>query len=222
MEEVKEKKSREALWELLIVILLGITAVATAWASWQGALHGSQQDQKYTTATRLTAEGNSMYNEATSYMSEDMNIWNQIVGLQIDLAFAMDKQDADETEKLEYKLDQIMTDNVGDEFEQAIDWADAQPEYASPFENEDFIESYFADSTAKFEEAEEMMEAGNANNTNGDNQGLVTVIYALVLFLLGIAATFKAGRAKKILLVMSVVGFVSATAVMLTIPIVLP
>jgi hypothetical protein len=222
MEEVKGKEPREALLELLFVILLSITAVATAWASWQGALHGSQQDQKYTNATRLTAEGNSIYNEATNYMSQDMNIWNQIVGLHIDIAFATDKQDADEIEKLEYKLDQIMTDNVGDEFEEAIDWADAQDEYASPFENEDFAASYFADSNAKFDEAEEMMEAGNSNNTYGDNQGLVTVIYAVVLFLLGIGSIFKAGRAKVVLLAMSVVGFVGATAVMLTVPIVLP
>ena len=115
-----------------------------------------------------------------------------------------------------------MTDNVGGEFEHAIEWADSQQEYASPFEKEDFITGYFADSNVKFDEAEEMMEAGNSNNTHGDNQGLVTVIYAVVLFLLGVASTFKAESAKKILLVMSVVGFVGATSIMLTIPIVLP
>jgi hypothetical protein len=217
-----EQKSHEARLELLIVILLGFTAVATAWASWQGSLHGSQQDQKYTNATRLTAEGNSMYNEAADYMSQDMSIWNQIVSLRIDLAFAEDKQDADEIEKIKYKLDTIMADNVGEEFGQAIEQADAQEDYASPFDSDDFINSYFTDANATFDEAETMMEAGDANNTHGDNQGLVTVIYAVVLFLLGIAASFKNEKSKKLLLVMSVIGFVGATAFMLTIPVVLP
>ena len=79
------KKLKIETIELLIVVLLGITAIATAWSSWQGAMHSSQQDQKYTIATRLTAEANSTFNEAANYLSQDMNIWNQIVSLRIDL-----------------------------------------------------------------------------------------------------------------------------------------
>ena len=115
-----------------------------------------------------------------------------------------------------------MADNVWEDFGAAIEWADAQAEYASPFDNQEFVNSYFAGATDLFDEAEEMMEAGNANNTHSDSQGLVTVIYAVVLFLLGIAASFKTEKVKKILLTMSVVGFVGATIVMFTIPITLP
>jgi hypothetical protein len=216
----QERKSN--LIEFIVVVMLGITAVATAWSAWQGGLHGSQMDQKYTMANNLNAEANSMYNEGVQNMSQDMAVWNQLSGLNIDYAFAEDKHDAEEIEKLEYKIGQIMDDSVYDEFEAAIEWAEAQEEYASPFDNEDFVGTYFAEASEKFDEAEEMLEAGNANNTHGDNQGLVSVIYAVVLFLLGIISSFKQIRPKYILLAVSGIGFVAATAFMLTIPVVMP
>jgi hypothetical protein len=216
----QERKSNRL--EFIVVVLLGITAVATAWSSWQGGLHGSQMDQKYTMANNLNAEANSMYNEGVQNMSQDMAIWNQISGLNIDYAFAEDKHDAEEIEKLEYKIGQIMDDSVTEEFEAAIEWVEAQEGYASPFDNEDFVGAYFAEASEKFDEAEEMLEAGNANNTHGDNQGLVSVIYAVVLFMLGIIASFKQLKPKYFLLAVAGIGFVAATAFMLTIPVVMP
>ncbi len=41
MMESAQKEKRNNQIETIVVILLGITAVFTAWASWQGALHGS-------------------------------------------------------------------------------------------------------------------------------------------------------------------------------------
>ena len=36
----KQKRSKEDILEIIIAIFLGITALATAWASWIGSLHG--------------------------------------------------------------------------------------------------------------------------------------------------------------------------------------
>ena len=221
-EKIKGKRTKDELFELIVVIMLGITAVATAWSSWQESLHGSQQDQKYTTSNALNAEANSMYNEGMQKYNQDLMIWNQLSGLYIDYAFAEDKRDTEEMEKIDYKISQIMDDNVYEEFAAAIDWADSQEGYASPFENEDFIGSYFAEYEETMAESEAMMEEGNEHNTHGDNQGLVTVVYAVVLFLLGITATFKGSGPRKILLVVSGAAFVFATVFMLTIPIVMP
>lgn len=221
MDNAKLEK-RSNLIEIIVVVLLGITAVATAWSSWQGALHGSQQDQKYTKANHLNSEANSTYNEGMQNLNQDLMIWNQLMGLNIDLAFAEDKRDADEVEKLEYKIGQIMDDSVSEEFEAAIAWAGEQEEYASPFDNEDFVNTYFEAAWDLYAESEEMMAAGDANNTHGDNQGLVSVIYAVVLFLLGITSSFKRLLPKYVLLAASGIGFIIATILMFTIPIVLP
>ncbi|GHU61449.1 hypothetical protein AGMMS49983_01180 [Clostridia bacterium] len=220
--KVKTKKTKEELIELIVVIMLGITAVATAWSSWQGGLHGSLMDQKYTKSNNLNAEANSMYNEGMQNLNQDLMLWNQLMGLYIDDSFAEEKGDLDEVEKIEYKINQIMEDSVTDDFAAAMEWADGFEEYVSPFDNEDFIETYFAAADEKFEEAEIMLEDGNTNNTHGDNQGLVSVIYAVVLFLLGISTSFKGLKEKYILMGVSGVGFIAATIFMLTIPIVLP
>ena len=37
---VKKKPDMDKLTELIIVIMLGVTALLTAWASWIGSLHG--------------------------------------------------------------------------------------------------------------------------------------------------------------------------------------
>ena len=218
----KSKKSLVDMMEFVVVIMLGITAVATAWSSWQGGLHGSQMDQKYTMSNNLNAEANSTYNEGMQNLNQDLMLWNQLMSLGIDHAFAEMQGNSDEMEKAEYKYNQIMEDSVSEGFAEAIEWSQGFEDYASPFDNEDFVMSYFAAAADTFEEAEAMLEAGNANNTHSDNQGLVSVIYAVVLFLLGISASFKGLTEKRVLLVVSAIGFVAATAFMFTIPIVMP
>ena len=106
--------------ELLIAIFLGLTAVLTAWASWQSSLYGGEQASKYTKGIAIVGEANSMYNEASQYIAQDMDIWNRISDLRVDLEFAQSKGD-EEVEKLEWKLEQIMADNVSEELAAAIE-----------------------------------------------------------------------------------------------------
>ena len=64
-EEAAAKKgiSEEKL-EIIIAVLLGVTAILTAWAGWIGSLHGGNQATNYTQSNNLSSMGNSMYNEA--------------------------------------------------------------------------------------------------------------------------------------------------------------
>ncbi len=61
----KKKGISEEKLELLIAVLLGITAILTAWASWISSLHGGNQATNYTESNNLSAMGNAMYNEAS-------------------------------------------------------------------------------------------------------------------------------------------------------------
>ena len=226
MSEENTQDRKKGTIELIIVIMLGITAVATAWSSWQGSQHGSLMDQQYATANLMASEGNSEYNAGIQSLMQDMLLYNEINSLLIDMHFAELKGDADEEERLSWKLDRLITGNMSDEFEEALMWAMAEEERrdesVSPFELEDFVETYFELAFELLEESEEMLEIGNEHSTHGDNLGLVAVIYAVVLFLLGISATFKKPREKCILLVASGIGFLVATIFMFTIPTVFP
>ena len=108
MSETKTKKSKEQIIEILTAVFLGITALATAWASWIGSLHGGNQSTNYTTSNNLSAEGNSMYNEASQSLMQDMILWNDITSVRIDYTFAQEKGDIDETDRLQWKLDKLM------------------------------------------------------------------------------------------------------------------
>lgn len=216
MNQENDKSSK--LLELLVVVLLGITAVLTAYASWQSSLYGGNQATKYTKGTATISEANSLYNTADQYISADMQTWDRISDLRVDIEFAKSKGDTAEVERLQYKLDKAMYDNVGEELAAAIEWADAQTDYASPFEKEGFIDSYFSDANAKYDEGQKFIEDGSKDNALGDKLGLVTVIYAVVLFLLGMAAFFSGKVMKIILLIVSAGGAIYATIMMLAVP----
>ena len=218
MNETTDKSSK--LLELLVAILLGITAVLTAYASWQGSLYGGNQASKYTEGTAIISEANSLYNSADQYISQDMQTWDKISDLRVDIAFAESKNDAAEVERLQYKLDKTMYEGVegNDEFKAAIEWADAQENYASPFDKEGYIGTYMADANAKYDEGQAKIKEGSEANALGDKLGLVTVVYAVVLFLLGMAAFFNGKGTRIVLLAVSVGGFIYATIMMFSVP----
>ena len=217
-EAVKQKRSKEEIIEIIVAIFLGITALATAWASWIGALHGGNQATNYTTSNNMAADGNARYNEAAQAYMQDMLLWNEISDLRIEYTFAEENGDTAEMEKLDWKLNQLYNDNCSDALYDAILWADEQEEYASPFEMEGFVDSYFEDAMTVLAESEEILEQGKQDNKNGDSFGLVTVIYSVVLFLLGIVGTFKNLPNRYIVLAVALVGFLAATIYMVTLP----
>lgn len=214
----KKKKTKDEIIEIIVAIFLGITALTSAWASWIGSLHGGNQATNYTTSNNLAAEGNSMFNEASQNLMQDMMLWNEISSTRIDYSFAEDKGDQDAMDKAEWKLDQLISDNCSDELYDAILWADEQEDYASPFDKEGYVESYFDDAYALLDESAELLEQGKADNSNGDAYGLVAVIYSLVLFMLGIIGIFKQIPNRMIIMIVALIAFLIATIYMFTLP----
>ena len=217
-DEAKQKRSKEEVLEIIIAIFLGVTALATAWASWIGSLHGGNQATNYTTSNNLAADGNSRYNEASQNLMQDMMLWNQISEASLNLTFAEESGDDVEAEKYSYLLDQLMSDNATQEFLDAVNWALDQEDYATPFDMEGYVDSYFEDAWAVLDESEALLEQGKQDNSNGDKFGLVTVIYSVVLFMLGIVGTFKKLPNRYIITGVAIGGFLFATIYMFTIP----
>ena len=217
--EAKEKTpiSEEKL-EVLIAILLGVTAILTAWAGWVGSLHGGNQATNYTQSNNLSSMGNSMYNEAAQDLMQDMLLWNTIYDYAFDAEIAELNNKTAEAELIQTKIETLIQDNCSERFAEAIDWALAQEEDVSPFDMEGYVEGYFADANAVLEEADGLLEQGKTDNANGDAYGLVTVIYSLVLFLLGIVGIFKKIPNRVVILVFAGICLVLATVYMITIP----
>ena len=233
--KVKEIKDMDYKLEIVIVVMLGITALFTAWASWVGSLHEGNQASNYADSNNLASEGNSEYNAGVQSMMQDMLLWNEVSDLQIDIIFAQNKGD-DETvntcaNKLFYKLNDNLTEQMGtavgwdwnysnddDPTDIILTWMQKEEALVSPFTQEGFTDMYFESANDLLTQSAEAMEEGGNDNTHGDAFGLVTVIYGVVLFLLGIASSFKSTKNKYVIIAISLVSFLIATIYMFTIP----
>ena len=222
--EKKEDKGskKDVVIETIAAIFLGITALLTAWAGWIGSLHGGNQATNYAKSNNLSAEANSEWNEASQYLNQDMSLWNQYYMLKIQASFAEENGDYDSADMYNYEKDVLLNNNVSDSFMEAIEWAIAEEENSeyivSPFEMEGYVDSYYDNAYDLLDESQELLEQGQADNTNGDKFNLVVVIYSIVLFLLGIIGIFKSIPNRTIVLIGALICFAVATVYMFTIP----
>lgn len=138
---------------------------------------------------------------------------------------------ADQAYESAYKIMYICVDNliedmaamIGYDFdfdaEDIIDWvANSEQSTISPFSDADFIESYYTDAREILAQSEEILAEGQADNTKGDTFNLVTVIYSVVLFMLGIVGTFRRLPNRVFITGVAIAGFLLATIYMFTIP----
>lgn len=214
---IKEKNGiNESTLELIIAILLGITAILTAWATWIGSLHSGNQSTNYTKSNNLSAMGNSMYNEAAQNYMQDVILWNTINDYIFDRDLAEANGKTKDADMIDEKINLLIEDNCTPEFEEAIDWAFAEEK--SPFDKEGYVDSYYEEALATIDEADDLLEQGRQDNANGDAYGLVSVLYSVVLFMLGIVGIFKKLPNRMVVTIISAVLLVLATIYMITIP----
>lgn len=237
VSRLKTKKTPDEVIELIVVIMLGVTALFTAWGSWIGSLHGGNQATSYTTSNNLASEGNSEYNAGIQQMNQDMLLWNDISDMQMEISFALDNGDDSTVEKVCYQLFYKLDENLSERMAEAIGWnyvmseeeyndpvgtvlawMESDEAYSSPFFDEDYVAEYIETANDLLAESQEALENGKEANANGDAYGLVTVIYSVVLFLLGIVSSFNNTRNKQVIVIVSLVAFLFATIYMFTIP----
>ncbi len=231
----KKTRDWDTIIEFIIVIMLGITALLTAWASWISSLHGGNQSTNYTTSNNLASEGNSEYNAGVQQMNQNMMLWNDISDMQMEILFAQNADDQLTVEKtcyqLFYKLDENLSEDMGnavgwsiseDDYDNPtatiLDWMDTPESMTSPFFDQAYVDTYFEKANDLLEQSTQALEQGREDNSNGDAFGLVTVIFSVVLFLLGIANSFKNKKTKHAVVVISFAALVIAVIYMTTLP----
>lgn len=202
----------------MVAIFLGITTLLVACAGWIGSLHGGIQSINFTKSNNLASKGNAEYNVAAQIYLSDLFSWNTIFNLKLDMESAKEKGNEDEAKVIEMKIQKIMKENCSPKLLEYINSTNLDSETKSPFEKEDFVNSYFETAKELLDESQEVMEEGKRDNLRGDSYKLVTVIYSLVLFLLGIVGILKDFQNRKILFIFSVVILVLGIIYMLRIP----
>lgn len=205
--------------ELAIVVLLGLVSVATAYASFQAALYDSQMAGAYTKGQNARTTAESLYLEANQQYIRDVEVWSSLTELSID----MDNADAAFAETANHKFDTLYFQSVDETLGAAITWSAEQntaspEEYSSPFDSEDYLASRFAPSQEKQAEADALVAEGDTFNSLSDRLTLNTVLMALSLFLLGIAAVVRAVRSQIVLAAVATVIFAVSLVLTAMIP----
>lgn len=210
----KKKILNEKKLGILVAVFLGITTLLVAWSGWIEALHGGNQATNYTRSNNLAAEGNAEYNVAAQVYLSDLFTWNTILSLKLDIETAKEKGNKDEVKAIETKIQKIKESSCTPKLLEKIN----QEETKSPFEKEEFVNSYFEEAKKLLDESQQVLEEGKIDNQRADSYKLVSVIYSLVLFLLGLVGTVNDFQSRKTLFIFSICILIFGVIYMLTLP----
>jgi hypothetical protein len=207
--------------EVILAVLLGLVSVATAFSSFQAALYDGKVIETNTQATTLATEAESLYLEGNQQYVQDAQLFDRLTDLRLDI----ENPDAAISAAAQIKYDTIYFQSVSEEFDAAIQAADALNEsdpdfYYSPLGDEDYQAFLFGGYAESKDLSDAALEEAAQFGAYGDRLTLTTVLMALSLFLLGISAVVKAFRVRLILGAVSIVIFLLALGLTFTVPLV--
>jgi hypothetical protein len=174
--------------ELVVVIMLGIVSVATAYTSFQSGLYGGQSDDKISQSEAAGTEAESLYLEGNQQYVQDSQTIQQLSVLQV----AVDGGDP----IAQAQYDELYFIAVSEDLDTAIQNAaaldESEPEFwHDPQADEDYQAVLFGGYGEQKEASESLRTEGDDLGLKGDTLGLYTALMAITLFLLGIAAVVR-------------------------------
>ena len=205
--------------ELVTAILLGVVSVTTAYASFQAALYDGETAKQFTMGQNSQTEAESLYLEANQQYIRDVQLWDRMTELSIE----MGDQDPARAAIAQAQFQTLEFQSVSETLSSAIDWSneqnDANPdEYASPFDSEDYQNALYGAWAEEDDNSIAAFAAGDVADKHGDTLTLTTVLMAISLFLLGVAAVARQLRVQFILIGVSMVIYVVALWMMIGVP----
>lgn len=214
-----EREDRVARLDILIVVLLGLVSVATAYTSFQASLYDGQMASAYTQAQNAQTEAESLYLEANQQYAQDSQTLTRLSELAIDA----ESPDPAVAAAASEKYDELYFTSVSEDLDAAITWADAEnagdPDtYTSPLDSEDYQAALFGAWSDEDDRSDALVADGERNNALGDRLTLATALMAITLFLLGVAAVVRRPRTKVILLVFGMGIFLGAAVIAAFVP----
>lgn len=214
---------RNNLLELIVVLLLGVTTIASSFAAFQASLNEGEASASYNEGVATITNANSLYISAGQRISNDMSLYQSLLLLneQVDNAEA-----SADKEKLQKMVDDFSAKFINEELTAAIKWSKAQEAktgvYTSPFESQDYLTAIYTDAEKVYESGQKMLENGHAYKETGERMGLIVIYFATVLFLLGVCNAIRNIKIKLGLMGFSTALFVFAAIQLFSIPLLTP
>jgi hypothetical protein len=215
-------------FELLEAILLAVAAILTAWAAFQSTKWGGVQADNYSRAGAARTESVRASTRAGQLSAIDVNTFTSWVaalsaesraGLSNGLNPDGSYEPRDGTES------GFLYNRFRPEFRTAVDaWLATRPladptAAPTPFAIPEYRVAEAEQAAELEEQAEGFATVARQANQRGDNYVLMTIMFALVLVLVGIGTKMDTLRARAFLFGLSTVALVVAAVVVLTFPV---
>jgi hypothetical protein len=188
-----DPSARQPWWqrhvELIVVILLGVVSVATAYTSFQSSLYGGASDDRISKSEAAGTEAESLYLEGNQQFQKDAQTIATLQQLQASIdagdPYAQAQYDA------LYFIAVSGTD-LEPAFQAAAEQDASDPGFwHDPQSDDAYQESLFGSYGDEKEKSDALRKEGDAIGDQGDQLGFYTALMAITLFLLGIAAVVK-------------------------------
>ena len=215
MSDRSSHRSTEPWWrkhvELIVVILLGVVSVSTAYTSFQSGLYGGASDDRISKSEAAGTEAESLYLEGNQQYQKD----SQTIGQLQQLQAAVDAGDP----YAQAQYDALYFIAVsGTDLEPAVQAAAAQDEaepdfWHDPQVDETYQDTLFGGYGDEKDTSDKLRKQGDTIGDQGDQLGFYTALMAITLFLLGIAAVVKRAEMRWVLIAVGMSIF-TVTAVL--------
>ncbi len=191
--------------EVITVVMLSVVAVLTAWCGFEASKWGGEMSIAFSTASSARIQAAAAEGEARDHQVFDLTIYASYV----------EAVAAGDT-----KLAGYIEDRFTPEFATAFDaWtADGRVE-PSPFAREEYSPPGTVEAEQLAERADEQFDAALENNARGDRYSLLTVLFALVLFLVAISQRAATEWGTRMMLGLGIVLAIVGAGILATFPV---
>lgn len=192
----------------VIVVLLGLVSTTTAWAAIQSSFHaGKASDASAEYSLALAAANNEWITAEVKYRD--------------DLSVLRDKQvrhfiDKVPTEKL--YADDVLTSNGSFEFYEHGYKCFTENPRGYLADCKPYMDAVYGEYNKEFESSATWIEISNNETTLSNRLQMLTGLFAVSLFLLGITAVMRVRNLVAYLVVLSTILWICGTAVLLSTP----
>lgn len=177
--------------ELLTVIILSITAVLTAWSGFEASKWGGEMSIDFAQASTARVQASTAAGHADAARGLDLDVFSLYL-----------QAVADDDEQLREFVEQRFTDHFRVAFDEWIAMRPLENPAApdSPFALPSYIPPGQTEADEASARADELFEQALTNNQRGDNYTLLTVLFALVLFLTAVSQRMRTAILAKVVL----------------------
>jgi hypothetical protein len=205
LDEVPGKKPPGHVRETVVLIVLSITAVVTAWCGFQSSQWDGEMSIAFTEASSARIEAARQAGVANAARQADLSIWGVYLQAR-----------AEGNTALARYVEQRFTDHFRVAYHAWI--AHGEPTQG-PFKMKEYVPPGTTESAAADQSADSRFADALKFNQRGDNYTILTVLFALVLFFAAASTRLGSPRTQRIFLGVAMVFLITGTVILATFPI---